>query len=192
MPFTSRHHRQNRSNQAITMPNSGGDHTPNKTMINNTSAYASKKDWDALKRGVKPIHTAATPAAGEAARDGMLERGSGKYPAIKGLWINAWGRSVQFPGYDAGDPQGRLLHERDSRARTRASAGRSGHAGISPTSRPRSNASTRPCARPTRPAKAGYDGPHDANPPPTCPPPRPPTAGRTVRNNNENHQSHTH
>ena len=34
MPFTSRHHRQNRSNQAITLPNSGDDHAQNKTMIN--------------------------------------------------------------------------------------------------------------------------------------------------------------
>ncbi|MCI1223748.1 MAG: hypothetical protein LKG01_07315, partial [Bifidobacterium subtile] len=38
MPFTSRHHRQNRSNQAITLPNSGDDHAQNKTMINTPDA----------------------------------------------------------------------------------------------------------------------------------------------------------
>ena len=38
MPFTSRHHRQNRSNQAITLPNSGDDHAQNKTMITSLPA----------------------------------------------------------------------------------------------------------------------------------------------------------
>jgi hypothetical protein len=69
-------------------------------LMRNTFAYASKKDWDALRRDVKPIYTAATPAAAETARDEMLEHWESKYPAIKGLWLNAWERFIPFLDYD--------------------------------------------------------------------------------------------
>lgn len=49
---------------------------------------------------VEPIHTAATPAAAEAARDEMLERRSGKYPTLGSLWLNVWERSVPSLDYD--------------------------------------------------------------------------------------------
>lgn len=39
MPSTSRHRRQNRSNQAITLHKSGGDHALNKTIINTLPAW---------------------------------------------------------------------------------------------------------------------------------------------------------
>jgi transposase-like protein len=38
-------------------------------LIRNTFRYASKKDWDALKRDVKPIYTAPSPAGAEQARN---------------------------------------------------------------------------------------------------------------------------
>ncbi|KLN84723.1 transposase, partial [Bifidobacterium bifidum LMG 13195] len=41
----------------------------------NTFRYASKKDWDAIKRDVKPIYTAA------AARDAMPDKREARYPA---------------------------------------------------------------------------------------------------------------
>ena len=71
-------------------------------LMRNTFTYASKKDWDALRRDVKPIYTAATPAAAETARDEMLEHWESKYPAIKGLWLNAWEWFIPFLDYDVG------------------------------------------------------------------------------------------
>jgi hypothetical protein len=50
MPFTSRHHRQNRSNQAITLPNSGDDHAQNKTMINSQRAALHRGAWPPGRR----------------------------------------------------------------------------------------------------------------------------------------------
>ena len=38
-------------------------------LLRNTFRYASKKDWDAIKRDVKPIYTAPSAAAAAAARD---------------------------------------------------------------------------------------------------------------------------
>ena len=69
-------------------------------LMRNTFRYASKKDWDALKRDVKPIYTAATPTAAETARDQMLDHWSKKYPAIRSLWLNAWERFIPFLDYD--------------------------------------------------------------------------------------------
>ena len=44
-------------------------------LIRNTFKLASKKDWDALKRSVKPIYTAPTREAARAALDGVTEGG---------------------------------------------------------------------------------------------------------------------
>jgi hypothetical protein len=44
----------------------------------------------------------------------MLEHWEGEYPAVGGLWLVAWERFIAFLDYGV-DPQGRLLHERDSR-----------------------------------------------------------------------------
>ncbi|MBW3093750.1 IS256 family transposase [Bifidobacterium sp. 82T10] len=69
-------------------------------LLRNTFRYASKKDWDALKRDLKPVYTAVNEAAAERARDEMLAKWDGKYPAIRGLWLNAWDRFVPFLDYD--------------------------------------------------------------------------------------------
>jgi transposase-like protein len=69
-------------------------------LMRNTFKYASKKDWDALRRDAKPIYSAATPMAAESARDEMLEHWENKYPAIKGLRLNAWERFIPFLDYD--------------------------------------------------------------------------------------------
>lgn len=69
-------------------------------LIRNTFRYASKKDWDALKRDVKPIYTAPSAAAAEQSRDAMIEKWAKKYPAIKTLWINAWEQFIPFLDYD--------------------------------------------------------------------------------------------
>lgn len=63
-------------------------------LLRNTFRYASKKDWDAIKRDVKPIYTAA------AARDAMLDKWEARYPAIRRLWMDAWERFIPFLDYD--------------------------------------------------------------------------------------------
>lgn len=69
-------------------------------LIRNTLRYASKKDWDALKRDMKPIYTTPTPGGAEQARDLMFEKWAKKYPAIKTLWANAWEQFIPFLDYD--------------------------------------------------------------------------------------------
>lgn len=69
-------------------------------LIRDTFRYASKHDWDALKRDVKPIYTAPFPAAAEEAREAMTERWGKKYPAIVNLWTGAWEQFIPFLDYD--------------------------------------------------------------------------------------------
>jgi putative transposase len=69
-------------------------------LIRNTFKLASKKDWDALKRDVKPIYTAPTPSAARAALEDMTERWGKKYGAIIRLWESAWEEFIPFLDYD--------------------------------------------------------------------------------------------
>jgi putative transposase len=59
-------------------------------LIRNTFRLASKRDWDALKRDVKPIYTAVNATAARAAFDDLTERWGQRYGAIIKLWDNAW------------------------------------------------------------------------------------------------------
>ena len=69
-------------------------------LLRNMFRYASKKDWDAIKRDVKPIYTAPSAAAAAAARDAMLDKWEARYPAIRRLWMDAWERFIPFLDYD--------------------------------------------------------------------------------------------
>jgi putative transposase len=69
-------------------------------LIRNTFRLASKRDWDGLKRDVKPIYTAPNPAAARAALDELAERWGRKYGAIIRLWENAWTEFIPFLDYD--------------------------------------------------------------------------------------------
>src|SRR5215475_1690750 len=51
-------------------------------LIRNTFRLASKRDWDALKRDVKPVYTAVNAAAARAALDQLAEIWGQRYPAI--------------------------------------------------------------------------------------------------------------
>lgn len=69
-------------------------------LIRNTFRLASKKDWDALRRDVKPIYTAPNAAAARAAFEELTERWGSKYGAIVRLWDNAWEEFIPFLDYD--------------------------------------------------------------------------------------------
>jgi transposase-like protein len=69
-------------------------------LIRNTFRLASKRDWDALKRDVKPIYTAVHADAARAALDQLAETWGSRYPAIIRLWQNAWQEFIPFLDYD--------------------------------------------------------------------------------------------
>jgi putative transposase len=69
-------------------------------LLRNTFHLASKRDWDALKRDVKPIYTAVNAEAARAALDELTERWGKRYGAIVRLWENAWNEFIPFLDYD--------------------------------------------------------------------------------------------
>jgi transposase-like protein len=70
-------------------------------LIRNTFRLASRRDWDALKRDLRPIYTAVNAAAARAALDDLAERWGQRYPAIIRLWENAWEEFIPFLDYGA-------------------------------------------------------------------------------------------
>ena len=82
-------------------------------LIRNTFRLASKQDWDALRRDVKPIYTAVNADAARAAFDDLADRWGATYPAIVRLWDHAWEEFIRVPGLRRRDPQGAVQHERD-------------------------------------------------------------------------------
>jgi putative transposase len=69
-------------------------------LIRNTFRLASKRDWDALKRDVRPIYTAVNAAAARAALDELTGTWGARYGAIIRLWENAWEEFIPFLDYD--------------------------------------------------------------------------------------------
>jgi putative transposase len=69
-------------------------------LIRNTFHLASKRDWDALRRDVKPIDTAVNADAAKAALGQLAETWGTRYPAIIRLWNNAWEQFIPFLDYD--------------------------------------------------------------------------------------------
>jgi transposase-like protein len=69
-------------------------------LLRNSFKYASKKDWAAIARDLKPVYTAPSE---QAALDGFAEfsgKWEKKYPAIIRLWTNAWAEFVPFLQFD--------------------------------------------------------------------------------------------
>ena len=69
-------------------------------LLRNSFRYASRRDWDAIAKALKPVYTAPTEAA---ALDAFAEFGGhweAKYPAIVRLWENAWAEFVPFLSFD--------------------------------------------------------------------------------------------
>jgi len=69
-------------------------------LIRNTFRLTSRRDWDAMKRDVKPIYTAVNAAAARAALDELTEKWGQRYGAVIRLWENAWQEFIPFLDYD--------------------------------------------------------------------------------------------
>jgi transposase-like protein len=69
-------------------------------LIRNTFHLASKRDWDALKRGIKRVYTAPSATAAREALDQLAETWGQRYGAIIRLWENAWEQFIPFLDYD--------------------------------------------------------------------------------------------
>jgi transposase-like protein len=69
-------------------------------LVRNTFRLASKRDWDAIKRDVKPIYTAVNADAARAALEDLTDKWGAKYGAIIRLWNNAWEEFIPFLDYD--------------------------------------------------------------------------------------------
>jgi putative transposase len=69
-------------------------------LLRNSFRYASKKDWPAIAKDLKPVYTAPTEAA---ALDRFAEFAAAwetRYPAIVRLWEHAWAEFVPFLAFD--------------------------------------------------------------------------------------------
>jgi len=70
-------------------------------LLRNSFRYASKADWAAVAKALKPVYTAASEADALERfvefSDSALGR---KYPAIVRLWENAWSEFVPFLAFD--------------------------------------------------------------------------------------------
>jgi putative transposase len=69
-------------------------------LIRNTFRLVSRRDWDALKRDLKPVYTAVNATAARAAFDDLAEKWGARYAAVVRLWENAWQEFIPFLDYD--------------------------------------------------------------------------------------------
>ena len=69
-------------------------------LIRNTFRLSSRRDWDAIKKAMKPIYTAVNATAARQAFDELADTWGRRYPAITRLWENAWAEFIPFLDYD--------------------------------------------------------------------------------------------
>ena len=69
-------------------------------LLRNTYRYASKRDWDALRRDLKPVYQAASEADARAAFETLTENWGERYPTIVRLWDAQWATFVPFLAWD--------------------------------------------------------------------------------------------
>ncbi len=69
-------------------------------LLRNSFAYASKRDWSAIAKALKPVYTAASESDATERFLEFSEEWGTKYPAIVKLWEDAWAEFVPFLAYD--------------------------------------------------------------------------------------------
>jgi transposase-like protein len=99
-------------------------------LLRNSFRYASKKDWSAIAKDLKPVYTAASESAALDRFVEFSEKWEKRYPAIIRLWTNAWAEFVPFLQFDReirtiicttnaiviSSPQGSVLDVRQGRS----------------------------------------------------------------------------
>ncbi len=68
-------------------------------LIRNTFRLASRRDWDAMAKDLRPVYTAVNEADAKERLAEFDTMWGESYPAIKGLWDNAWPEFVPFLDY---------------------------------------------------------------------------------------------
>ena len=69
-------------------------------LLRNSFHYASKRDWSAIAKDLKPVYTAPSEQAALEAFLTFTENWEQRYPAIIKLWENAWPEFVPFLRFD--------------------------------------------------------------------------------------------
>jgi len=69
-------------------------------LLRNSFRYASKKDWSAIAKDLKPVYTAPSEQAALDRFAEFSEKWEKRYPAIIRLWTNAWAEFVPFLQFD--------------------------------------------------------------------------------------------
>jgi transposase-like protein len=69
-------------------------------LIRNTFRYASRRDWDALAKDLRPVYTAPNAEMAAVRFDEFADKWGDRYPAIIRLWRNAWSEFIPFLDYD--------------------------------------------------------------------------------------------
>jgi transposase-like protein len=69
-------------------------------LLRNSFKYASKADWPAIAKDLKPVYTAVSDTAALDAFAEFSAKWERKYPAIVRLWTNAWSEFVPFLQFD--------------------------------------------------------------------------------------------
>ena len=69
-------------------------------LLRNSFRYASKKDWSAIAKELKPVYTAASESDALDRFIEFSEKWEKRYPAIIRLWTNAWAEFVPFLQFD--------------------------------------------------------------------------------------------
>jgi putative transposase len=69
-------------------------------LLRNSFRYASKRDWAAVAKDLRPVYTAISEAAALDAFAEFSGTWEAQYPAIIRLWENAWAEFVPFLAFD--------------------------------------------------------------------------------------------
>jgi putative transposase len=69
-------------------------------LIRNTFRYASRADWDALARDLRPVYTAVNAEMAAVRFEDFADKWGTRYPAIIKLWRAAWEQFIPFLDYD--------------------------------------------------------------------------------------------
>jgi putative transposase len=69
-------------------------------LLRNSFRYASRRDWEAVAKALRPVYTAVSEAAALDAFAEFSGTWEAKYPAIVKLWESAWAEFVPFLAFD--------------------------------------------------------------------------------------------